>query len=520
MNTQRLRTKRIDVVIIIFALLFSSAAQFQKTASAAISTPDQKDVIIPHSPSQGQMEKIHKHLMWLRENAKSQQAVTMEKVKGRPEDFTEEEKGQQADFTEENLAGVNLSGKDLDRAIFWQANLTGANLSRAKFSRANLSRAILKRANLREANLGHADLAWADLSDADLTWVNLKGADLSHVNLSRAKLNGADLNTSDLGGVNFDGATLTKAILSRANLKSADLSASVGLSETVWGEGVVYDANTRWPQAFPLPRNLGTLQGKMGLFIEKYWLPIVLSSLVGLVVFVFFVVYRWKRKIKVQTDKILKHEELLKKTKAANIVEFVESELKVASEREKLAMLIAQVRSGRLFVIGSFLMVLSVFAPFGSAAIYWQTNPLNDEIVMRLEQLKKKADISPPSDSISLKKDWRILFSGLSFGFLFLAAARGILKQEARQSSTYFETSERVTYYENLGRALRINDRLRSEAQPPENEKFVRRIIEKLFEAPVQKKDDSHAKDSELSEGLPFKEPIEAVVNALKRSPD
>jgi hypothetical protein len=511
MNIQRLRTKRIDVVIIIFALLFSfsSAAQTPESESAAMSTPDQNDEIIPHPPSQRQMEKIRKHLIWLREKAKGQQAVSMEKVKG-----------QQADFTEENLSGVNLSGKDLDRAIFWQANLTEADLSRAKFSRANLSRAILKRANLRDANLGHADLAWAILSDADLTWANLKGADLSHVNLSRAKLNGADLSASDLGGVNFDGATLTNVILSRANLKSADLSAGVGLSATVWGEGVVYDANTRWPQAFPLPRNLGTLQGKIGLFIEKYWLAIVLFSLVGLVAFVSFVVYRWKRKIKEQTDKIFKQEEVLKEKTTANIVEFVEAELKVASEREKLAMLIAQVRSGRLFVIGSFLMVLSVFAPFGSAAIYWQTDPLNDEVVMRLEQLKKKADITPASESISLKKDWRILFSGLSFGFLFLAAARGILKQEARQSSTYFVTSERVTHYENLGRALRINDRLKSEAQPSENDKVVRRIIEKLFESPEQKKDESQTKDSELAEGLPFKEPIEAILNALKRSPD
>jgi len=370
-----------------------------------MSIQDQKEEIITHPPSDEQMIKILKHLRWLRDV----------------------ENGQQADFTEEDLIRVNLSGKDLDRAIFWQADLTEADLSRAKLSRANLSRADLKQANLREANLGQADLTWADLSDANLIWANLKRADLSRVNLSRAKLNGADLSATDLGRAIFEGATLTNVILSRANLKSADLSSSVGLSETVWGEGVVYDANTKWPQAFPLPRNLGTLQGKISLFIDKYWLAIVLFSLVGLAAFVSFSVYRWKHKIKEQTDKILKQEKVLKESTTTNIVEFVEAELKVASEREKLAMLIAQVRSGKLFVIGSFLMVLSVFAPFGSAIMYWQTDPLNDEVVMHLAQLKDKTGIVPGNELISLKKDWRILFSGLSFGFLFLAAARGIL---------------------------------------------------------------------------------------------
>jgi len=49
---------------------------------------------------------------------------------------------------------------------------------------------------------------------------------------------------------------------------------------------------------------------------------------------------------------------------------------------------------------------------------------------------------------------------------------------------------------------------------------LVRRIIEKLFESPEQKKNELHAEDSEIAEDLPFKEPIEAAVNALKRSPN
>ena len=56
-------------------------------------------------------------------------------------------------------------------------------------------------------------------------------------------------------------------------------------------------------------------------------------------------------------------------------------------------------------------MVLSVFAPFGSAILYWQMEPLNDEIVLQLENLKNKTGVVPGKDSVSLKKDWRI-FTG------------------------------------------------------------------------------------------------------------
>lgn len=437
---------------------------------------------------------LKQHLLWLKDN----------------------KTGQKADLSQSDLKGIDLSGVDLQSAQFIQADLSRSNLRRSKLESANLSRVDLRGANLIEANLRNADLSWADLSNADLNWANLSRADLSRANLSRAKLNATDLSMTDLGRVNFTGANLSGAIFSRAKLKRADLSSSVGLVEAIWGDGVYYDANTKWPPAYSPPRNLGTLQGKISLFFEKYWLAIVLSSLLGLIVFVAITVYRWNLKIKEKTRELEKGKNSLKDI--AGIVEFVEAVLKVASLREEVAMSIAQGRSGRLFIIGSFLMVLSVFAPFGSAILYWQMEPINEEVVLHLEQLKNKTGVVPGKEAVSFKKDWRILFSGLSFGFLFLAAARGILKQEARQSSTYFTTAERVTYYENLARALLINERLHpNEAEKGERDKLIERIIERLFTPPQQKQEEA-AKESAVGDGTQVKEVVEAVFSPLKRA--
>ena len=488
-----LQFKIILLLPVIAALALPMIALSQQQASSTRA----KKVSIPKKEIRLEelSQILNRHLLWIKRDPKGARAV----------------------LGQTNLKGVDLNGVDLQGAQFIQSDLSNSNLKRSKLESANLSRVDLIESNLSEANLGKADLTWADLTGADLSWANLSRADLSRANLTRAKLNATDLSLTDLGRVNFTGANLSGTIFSGAKLKRADLSSSVGLLDAIWGDGVYYDANTKWPPAYPAPRNLSTLQGKISWFVEKYWLAIVLFSLLIFVIFVSFTIYRMNLKIKEKTKELEKGKETLKEI--TGMVEFVEAVLKVASLREEVAMSIAQGRSGRLFIIGSFLMVLSVFAPFGSAIIYWQADPLNDEIVMHLEQLKNKTGFVPTKESISFKKDWRILFSGLSFGFLFLAAARGILRQEARQSSTYFKTAERVTYYENLARALLINERLQGEAGHSENDKLIQRIIEKLFASPQQASEEEAATDSDTANGVPFKEQVETIVNSLKRAP-
>ena len=78
------------------------------------------------------------------------------------------------------------------------ALLSGADLSRANFINANLSQAQLSGANLTDAYLGGANLSMANLRDA-----NLSGASLSGVNLIEADLNGADLTGATIGSTIF-----------------------------------------------------------------------------------------------------------------------------------------------------------------------------------------------------------------------------------------------------------------------------------------------------------------------------
>lgn len=74
------------------------------------------------------------------------------------------------------LQGVDLSGKNLDKADLEGADLSGSKLAGADIREANLKGAVLIGADLRNANLKGADLYKANLSNADLTGANIEGA--------------------------------------------------------------------------------------------------------------------------------------------------------------------------------------------------------------------------------------------------------------------------------------------------------------------------------------------------------
>ncbi|MBT6053256.1 MAG: pentapeptide repeat-containing protein [Candidatus Scalindua sp.] len=108
------------------------------------------------------------------------------------------------EFFSKYLAGINLSGADLNEAILYGANLiktnlTGANLENAKLDDADLCNAKLDLANLEKASLKGVFLIDADLRNAVLIETNLHSA-----NLNKANLQGADLGKSDLGNANLE----------------------------------------------------------------------------------------------------------------------------------------------------------------------------------------------------------------------------------------------------------------------------------------------------------------------------
>ncbi len=169
-----------------------------------------------------------------------------------------------------------------------------------------------------------------------------------------------------------------------------------------------------------------------------------------------------------------------KLTANTSLVDFIQAELMVVTERERLAMILAQSRSNRLYGIGIALMILSIFAPIASTGIYISMDPL--ETLARLKQhgIALTNLSSPP------QRDWHILISGISFGFLFLAASRGILRQEEQQRATFFDVGRRIAHYENIVSALRISDKLQHEEKTSENNKLLEKVIDKLLEAPMK----------------------------------
>lgn len=109
----------------------------------------------------------------------------------------------------ENLAGIDLSGRDLRKI-----NLGGWILSFAGYrSRAWLRDANLEGAELKGADLRYADLRGANLRGADLRDVNLDDANLQSAILDGAKLKGAYLGDADLRGVDLEKVDLSGAYL-------------------------------------------------------------------------------------------------------------------------------------------------------------------------------------------------------------------------------------------------------------------------------------------------------------------
>ena len=108
-----------------------------------------------------------------------------------------------------NLAGVDLTGLNLNGAVLRDADLRGANL-------ANVS--------LLSADLSGANLADADLTDGQMAYARLCGANLTNARLSRGALQGADLSDANMVGATLLGANLDRASLERADLSDAAVS--------------------------------------------------------------------------------------------------------------------------------------------------------------------------------------------------------------------------------------------------------------------------------------------------------
>jgi len=117
------------------------------------------------------------------------------------------------DFDSSHLDDVNLSGRQMEGAIFSEAsmmnsNLEGCDLYWAVFYRTNLANANLKRACLRGTDMKEANLTGTDLREADFGRDNLDGS---------TQLQGANFS-----GCLIDGTIFVGAIYDRNTIFPAD----------------------------------------------------------------------------------------------------------------------------------------------------------------------------------------------------------------------------------------------------------------------------------------------------------
>lgn len=103
------------------------------------------------------------------------------------------------------LLDVDLQGTQLNDLNLHRVDLSGANLQDAVFCGAYLRGTDLGFANLQNANISsHPQLCYASLEEANLSNANLQGALLRNANLRGAHLSGANLLNATLTYVQFD----------------------------------------------------------------------------------------------------------------------------------------------------------------------------------------------------------------------------------------------------------------------------------------------------------------------------
>jgi hypothetical protein len=149
-----------------------------------------------------------------------------------------------------------------------------------------------------------------------------------------------------------------------------------------------------------------------------------------------------------------------------------------AAERERIAIGRSERRLGWLYQIGTALVIVAGIVPFMLVGLYMRDVP-----IARIEALQK-AGVDAKVLAEVTQHDWHLLLAGVSFGLLFLAAARGIFQSEARQREAYQAAARWASYYGDLERGLRIANLLASE-ESEYGEKVrgdaVRRVIDRML---------------------------------------
>ncbi|MEM9428409.1 MAG: pentapeptide repeat-containing protein [Pseudomonadota bacterium] len=125
-----------------------------------------------------------------------------------------------------NLQAPNavLPEADLSDCGGDRCNLSGANLARVIFSDAQLEGADLSAAQMQHADFLRARMPGADLHRTRMEGALLAGAQLHGAIFARAQLDAANFNTAQMGRVNLGGARLEGAVFTGAFLNGSSFS--------------------------------------------------------------------------------------------------------------------------------------------------------------------------------------------------------------------------------------------------------------------------------------------------------
>lgn len=117
---------------------------------------------------------------------------------------------QNSDFQRANLSKAYLGAEDaeassainMEKADFYQANLSGASFRNAKLSGAKFYEALLLKTVFRKADLRNANFGFATLQDTDFRGANLRGAKFDD-----AVIRNVDFSNADITGASFQNTT-------------------------------------------------------------------------------------------------------------------------------------------------------------------------------------------------------------------------------------------------------------------------------------------------------------------------
>lgn len=159
--------------------------------------------------------------------------------------------------------------------------------------------------------------------------------------------------------------------------------------------------------------------------------------------------------------------------------DFIHRQLNRAIAREELTLLHSQRRSGALFRMGVGFLGLSILCPIGATLMYLFLEPIPATSLTQLKELR--GIIDAPKGISTFSRDWHILVGGIAFGFLFLAAAGGLLKERAKELASLTRASVNVGYFERLKIIVDLKLRQFSAGQSV----LVSYVVERLEDTPL-----------------------------------